>query len=173
LARHFLTDRGWYGDFTCIYENELSGPGHHETAQNLLSELKTQVNDDVAAQLGPHATRLDTLHDDQVLLKKQLKELTENLLLKANPFPSPPPPAAAPLTDLPLLQPPGPISLSMEDINSIERAKCTHNFAPITSDDLDRMKHNQTEEVSTTELLSRTRRVSSMSNSNLYCKAES
>ena len=129
-----------------------------EQSQNLLSELKAQVKDEVAAQLGPHATRLDTLHDDQVLLKKQLKELTENLLLKANPVnpaPSPPPPAAAPLTDLPLLPPLGPSTLSMEDISSIER-ECTLNFAPITSDDLDRMKHNQTEEVSTTELLSRT-----------------
>ena len=57
-----------------------------DQSRTILSEIKTHVQAEVSAQLGPHAARVDQLHNDQVLIKKQLSDITA--ILK-NPAPSP------------------------------------------------------------------------------------
>ena len=63
-----------------------------------------------------------------------------------------PPCAPLPASVPPTLAPP---HLSQVDVSAIESAKCTLNFSPITCDDLDRMKKNECEDVTQTELLTR------------------
>ena len=131
--------------------------------KDLISDMKEQISSEVAVQLAPHADRLDQLHDDQMLLKKQLSEISDQLQLKpqSNPVPAAPHlPVSAPVPT-PAQHIPQPIitssphSLSQEDITSIEAAKCTLNFSPVSNDDLNRLKTNENESVTTEELLTR------------------
>ena len=68
-----------------------------EQSKTLISELKAQVISEVAEQLVPHAARLDLLHDDQILLKKQISELSS--IFQSNPPTIPVHPATATTID--------------------------------------------------------------------------
>ena len=50
-----------------------------DQAKTLLSEVKEQVKVEVTHQLEPHISRLTQLHDEQVLLRKQLSDLSGHL----------------------------------------------------------------------------------------------
>ena len=147
-----------------------------EQRRDLLSDMKEQIATEVTTQLVPYAARLDKMQDDQSLLKQQLSDISNQLKqnTKASnnishnfpPLPSPsvsvpavslnttivPPTAHHPATVLPSLVP---AHLSQDDVSAIESAKCTLNFSPITCDDLERMKKNENENVSESELLTR------------------
>ena len=132
-----------------------------EQSKTLISELKAQVITEVAEQLLPHTTRLDLLHDDQALLKKQISELSDKIL-KPSPIQVPAQPPPAPTTCIPSISSvpvPSPLytvnSPSPADIASIESAKRTLEFSPITREDLERMKNNETEDVTIELLLER------------------
>jgi hypothetical protein len=137
-----------------------------EQSKTIISDMKAQVKTEVTEQLAPHAVRLDLLHDDQAVMKKQISELTSQLQQKAPAFPTYPikpiapvptthaPCTAAQLHTLPSLHL-SPTDLSPTDLNTIQQARCTLNFSPITNDDLIRMKINETEVVSIEELLKR------------------
>ena len=133
-----------------------------EQSKTIISDMKAQVKTEVTEQLAPHAVHLDQLHDDQAVLKKQISELTSQLQQQAPAFPSNQIKPSAPVptthgTAAPPLPPPqlSPTDLSPTDLNTIQQARCTLNFSPITNDDLIRMKNNETEVVSIEELLKR------------------
>ena len=116
--------------------------------------MKEQISTEVAVQLAPHADRLNQLNDDQN--SNQLQQKPPPNPVQA----APPPPVIIPVPTAPQDNPQpsttsAPHGLSQEDIISIETAKCTLNFSPITNDDLNRLKKNENEIVTTEELLTR------------------
>ena len=155
------------------YPSEMSGININtmkellaEQRKDLLSDMKAQIVTEVAAQLEPHTTRLEQLHDDQNLMKKQLEQISSQLQLWPLPDPAhgaPPEPhgnthqpvPVAHGNQLPPQVPCSASSLSLADIEEIERAKCTLDFTPITSEDLDRVKNSENEKISTEALLTR------------------
>ena len=129
-------------------------------SQSLLSEIKSQVKDEVSTQLEPHATKLNQLQDDQSLLRNQLRDLASQLgnnKPPSEPCTAPHTPLASASNTAPPLINPNHVTptLSLDDKKSIETAKCTLSFSPVTNDTLDRMKNNPTEEATTEELLKR------------------
>ena len=125
-----------------------------DQSRTILSEIKSHVKAEVTAQLGPHVSRVDQLYDDQAQIRKQLSDITT--LLK-NPTPSsevPTPATTAPSSPFPSdhqhLQ-----HLSNHDIENITSARHKLHFSPISTDDLERLKNNPSEDVSLDELLNR------------------
>ena len=116
-----------------------------EQAQFVLSELKLQVKNEVTKQLEPHAARLSQLQDAQINLKKQLVDITEMLNFKYPPLSQHPPqvasitPISRPVssTDATSVAPSTAASVSplpLPDLKSIEVARRTLSFSPITDD---------------------------------------
>ena len=154
-----------------------------EQRKEIISDMKDQIGTEVSAQLVPHAARLEQLHDEQTLLKKQLAEISNQLQHQPAPIPALDPQHLPALpadeshlqaghsvqhqpTHQVLLPPashhhppqPGhsaPQQLSQNDIVNIQAAKCSLTFAPITIDDLIRMKSSESENVCVEELLKR------------------
>ena len=137
-----------------------------EQRRDLISDMKEQIVSEVATQLAPHAARLDKLQKDQTLLNNQLRDICHKLKLsnvptsraQSNSQPSCPSPApsgpasqGAPHHPSPAL----PKCFSTTHVSEIESAKCTLNFSPITRDDLNRVKRNESEDVPLAELLNR------------------
>ena len=125
-----------------------------DQSRTILSEIKSHVKAEVTAQLGPHVSRVDQLYDDQAQIRKQLSDITT--LLK-NPTPSsevPTPATTAPSSPFPSdhqhLQ-----HLSNHDIENITSARHKLHFSLISTDDLERLKNNPSEDVSLDELLNR------------------
>ena len=131
-----------------------------ENQQSLLKELKSQVKVEVAEQLVPHTAKLDQLNDDHLLLKKQVNELSGKLQ-QIPPSPKPTPIIPAPSSIMQMHTDPVPThtqvtpTINTADLREIEAARRTLVFSPITNDDLERLKLNQAEKVSTEDLLKR------------------
>jgi hypothetical protein len=56
--------------------------------KDIISDMKDQIGTEVSAQLERHAARLEQLHDEQNLLKKQLAEISHQLQHKPSPIPA-------------------------------------------------------------------------------------
>ena len=107
-----------------------------DQSRTILSEIKSHVQAEVSAQLGPHAARVNQLHDDQILIKKQLSDITA--ILK-NPAPSPSTPIPPSANYLPSTTSVFPATgqphhnLSQPDQEAITAARLKLHFSPITS----------------------------------------
>ena len=73
--------------------------------RDLINDMKEQIVSEVATQLAPHVARLDQLQDDQILLKKQLSAIYNQLGPTLCPVPAP---ACSTARELPTADP-GPI----------------------------------------------------------------
>ena len=129
-----------------------------DQSRTILSEIKTHVQAEVSAQLGPYAARVDQLHDDQVLIKKQLSDITA--ILK-NPAPSTPIPPSTSANLLPtttsVFSSTGQLhqNTGQPDQEAITAARLKLHFSPITSEDLERLKSNPSENISVDDLIKR------------------
>ena len=129
-----------------------------DQSRTILSEIKSHVQAEVSAQLGPHAARVDQLHDDQILIKKQLSDITA--ILK-NPAPSPSTPIPPSANYLPSTTSVFPATgqphhnLSQPDQEAITAARHKLHFSPITSEDLERLKSNPSENITAEDLIKR------------------
>ena len=131
-----------------------------EQSRTILSEMKSHVQAEVSAQLRPHAARVDQLHDDQELIKKQLSDITEILKPQV-----PEPSNLRCVSPMFTTTPSSPNLMNMHrkpnmttnqsDIEAIKAAKLRLHFSPISGDDLDRHKCNPSENVTADELIRR------------------
>ena len=118
-----------------------------DQSRTILSEIKSHVKAEVSAQLGPHVSRVDQLYDDQAQIRKQLCDITT--LLKT-------PSSSCEVPTLASTAPSSPNQhLNKPDIESITSARHKLYFSPISTDDLERLKNNPSENVSIDDLLKR------------------
>ena len=119
-----------------------------DQARSLLSELKDLVNIEVAKQMENHVNQLAQLHDEQILLRKQINDLTTQLSAHHQPacpaWPSstPPLPTATVPSASPThthVTPPSPTP-ALSHLDIIDTAKHTLVFQPVSHDALSRMK---------------------------------
>ena len=126
-----------------------------EQAKSLLVEIREQVETEVRNQVAPHISRINQLEAEQILLKQQLNDLSDQLSQKCYSLPptrlssdilnTPEPPLVAPVLPTPLPTP--------SELESIEVARCTLTFQPITN--ITSMKVSETEGATTEVLMTR------------------
>ena len=126
-----------------------------DQARSLLSEMKDLVKIEVANQMATHVNQLAQLHDEQILLRKQINDLTSQLSVN-QPAPPPWPNSTPPLPTIPSAHTLAPTPTpDMSHLNIIEAAKHTLIFQPFSEDSFSRMKADMSENVSNKALLTR------------------